>query len=181
MAQWLFSARQRFTPAHPGWRSYLEFSGFTHVAEVVTLDSILCADLVETLLEEDWNHNVQADYRLTWFTDVVYLRQRLPWRADQHQILAMAENPTQQQPVPPGFEFCGFDILDGYDDISVLTNCGQFLGQGSGFTPADINPRGLLPDLHRARKAAAQLRSAFPDDPHCGRCQVWQVARDRTL
>ena len=182
MTNWLFTARQRFAPCQTNnWHSYIQFSGFTHVTEVITLDSILCPDLIDTLIDEDWSHNVQANYRITWFTKLDYLRQRISWRPGKDQLLAILEHPTHIYDVPPAFAFCGFDILDGDDGNSVLTNCGQFLERDAGFTPSDVNQFGLLSDLEHANTVAAKLRSSFPDDPHCRNCRVWQIARDIEL
>lgn len=182
MTNWLFTARQRFTPSRTkGWSSYIEFSGFTHIAEVVTLDYILCPDLIHDLIDEDWSYNVQVDYRITWFTNLAYLRQRISWRTGQDQLLAILETPTHIHTVPAGFKFCGFDILDDQDGNSVLTNCGQFTERDAGFTPSDVNQFGLLSNLDHANTVAAKLRSSFPDEPHCGNCRVWQIARDIEL
>ncbi|MEM7063073.1 MAG: hypothetical protein AAF572_07910 [Cyanobacteria bacterium P01_B01_bin.77] len=95
MLPWLFTARQRFTSSQTlRWHSYIQFSGFTHVTEVITLDSILCPDLIDDPIEEDWSHNVQAPYRITWFTNLTYLRQRITWCTEQHQLLAILEWPN---------------------------------------------------------------------------------------
>ena len=176
MGNWLFTARRRFTSSqHKDWDSYLQFSGFTHVNEVVTLDSMLCQDRIDTLIGADWSYNVQADFRITWFTNVAYLRQRVDWHVGQDQLLAILEAPTYQHDAPQMFEFCGFDIVDDEDGNSVLTNCGQF---SNIFSPSDVNTLGLLSDLNQANAIAAQMRVAFPDEPHCCGCRVWQVARD---
>ncbi len=92
MTNWFFTVRQRFIPSQiEDWQSYIQFSGFTHITEVVTLDSILCPDLIDDLIDEDWFHNVQADFRVTWFTNLAYLRQRIHWRPGQDQLLAILE------------------------------------------------------------------------------------------
>ncbi|MBT9316470.1 hypothetical protein [Leptothoe spongobia] len=179
MPPWLFTARQRFTPSQVNdWHSYLKFSGFAHITEVITLDSILCSDLIDDLIDEDWSHNIQADHRITWFTNLAYLRHRITWRTGQDQLLAILENPTQIHQVPSGFEFCGFDILDDHDSNSVLTNCGPF---PSIFSSSDVNTLGLLSDLEKANTIAAKIRTQFPDEPHCRNCRVWQIARDPKL
>lgn len=176
MPHWLFTARQRFLPSQvQGWQSYIQFSGFIHITEVVTLDNILCPDLIEDITDEDWSHNVQADYRLTWFTNLTYLRQRIDWRLGQDQLLAMVEQPTCVYDVPLNFEFCGFDILDDHDGNSVLTNCGRF---PDIFRPSDVNALALLSDLEQANTVAAKIRMQFPNEPHCRNCQVWQIARN---
>ncbi|MEM9483535.1 MAG: hypothetical protein AAGA83_07560 [Cyanobacteria bacterium P01_F01_bin.116] len=179
MSPWLFTARQRFLPSQgQSWHSYIQFSGFTHITEVVTLDSILCPDLIEDITDEDWSHNFQADYRLTWFKDLAYLRQRIDWRRGQDQLLAMLEQPNRVYDVPLNLEFCGFDILDDHDSNSVLTNCGRFSERDAGFTPSDVNQFGLLSELDHVNTVAKKLRASFPDEPHCGNCRVWQIARD---
>ncbi|MFG6106794.1 hypothetical protein U2F10_31440 [Leptothoe sp. EHU-05/26/07-4] len=179
MTQWMFTARQRFIPPQTqDWHSYIKFSGFTHITEVVTLDYILCPDLIDDLMDEDWSYNVQADCRITWFTNLAYLRQRIRWRIGQDQLLAILEQPTHIHAIPPKFEFCGFDIVDDAEGNSVLTNCGQFSDQDAGFIPSDVNQFGLLSNLDHANAVAAQLRLSFSDDPHCRNCRVWQIARD---
>lgn len=175
MTKWLFTARQRFTSSHTqDWHSYVQFSGFTHITEVVTLDSILCPDLIEALIDEDWSHNVHADCRVTWFTNASYLRQRINWRVGQDQLIATLEQPTYIHQIPTSFEFCGFDIVDDHDSNSVLTNCGLFSGI---FNQSDINTFGLLSDIDQANTIAAQIRAKFPEDSHCRSCRVWQIAR----
>ena len=181
MSDWFFTARKRFIPSQvKDWDSYIRFSGFTHVAEVVTLDNILCPDLIDNLTNEDWSHNVQSDYRITWFTNLSYLRQRILWRMG-YQLLAIRVNPTCVHNLSPVFEFCGFDILDNQDSNSLLTNCGQFTARDAGFTPSDVNQFGLLSDLAHANAVAEKLRSSFPDEPHCCNCRVWQISRDIEL
>jgi len=82
---WLFTARERFGPnTHPdGWHGYLDFSGFQHIQELVSADSILCGDVITELVEEDWDHNVHADNRITLFTDFEYLVRRTGGRSQQ--------------------------------------------------------------------------------------------------
>ncbi|MGD1857922.1 MAG: hypothetical protein ACFB2W_27110 [Leptolyngbyaceae cyanobacterium] len=175
MAHWWFTARQRFMPSQgKDWHSYVQFSGFTHITELVTLDSFLCPDLVENLIDEDWAHNVQVDFRITWFTDFDYARQRVVWRPGKDQLLAVYEQPARLQKVSSPFEFCGFDIVDGDDGNSVLTNCGRF---PQIFMPLDVNQWGLLSDLGQANDIAEKIRASFPEEPHCCRCRVWQIAR----
>jgi hypothetical protein len=179
MINWLFTARERFTPSQiEGWHNYIKFSGFTHITEVVTLDYILCPDLIKDLIDEDWSYNVQVDCRITWFTNPTYLRQRINWHVGQDQLLAILEQPKHLHQVPPKFEFCGFDIVDDDDDNSILTNCGQF---PDVFKPSDVNQFGLLSDLNHTNAIAAQIRATFPDEPHCCNCRVWQIARDVKL
>ena len=176
MTDWLYTARERFTPATADrWADYIAWIGFAHIQELVSLDYMLCADLIDELIDADWSHNVQADFRTTWFHDVDYLRQRCPWRIGRDQIIAMIEQPLVEHPPPPGFTACGFDILDSDDSISVLTNCGPFPGI---IDPNAVNNWGLVPTLATANSIAERIRTEFPEESHCGDCRVWQVSRD---
>ncbi|XZE52888.1 hypothetical protein SH139x_004814 [Planctomycetaceae bacterium SH139] len=176
MSDWIFTARERFTPDDSAaWAKYIAWIGFTAATEIVTLDHVLCPELIDSPTDSDWPHNVQEDYRTTWFHDLAYLRKRCNWRIGQNQIIAMIDAPETELPPPSGFTHCGFDILDGYDSISVLTNCGPFPGL---IDPKSVNSFGLLSSLQVAQSIADKMRIDFPDDPHCCDCVVWQIAQD---
>lgn len=175
MSNWIYTVRERFTSAHGDrWTRYLEWSGVSHVVELVTLDTILCCDRIGDLISEDWAYNVQADFRLTWFTNLDYLRQRSSLQRGRDQLIAAIRQPAVRQQPPSGFIHCGFDILDYEGAISVLTNCGRF---SNIFKPSEVNRWGLIEEIEKAQAIAQQIRSNFPDEPHCHQCQVWQVAR----
>jgi len=74
MPEWLYTLRERLT-ANPQKRfdDYRAFSGFHHITELVTLDSMMCPDLIDELRTEDWEHNVLADFRTELFRDADYL------------------------------------------------------------------------------------------------------------
>lgn len=174
---WFYTARQRFSPHNTqpeSWHGYQTFSGFQHIEELVSADAILCADLIEELVDEDWQYNVHADGRVTWFTDLAYLLHRIDFDPTLHNLLALSEDPHATPSPPDGFMHCGYDILDSDDAVSVLTNCGQF---PSIFAPSLVNCYGLVPELAVAEQIAETIRSAFPDDYHCLDCHVWEIAR----
>ncbi len=175
MILWYYTARKRFSPSTAdGWQSYLDFSGFHDIVELISADQILCPNLIDDIVDDDWDHNVQTDYRIDWFLDCDYLIRRVNFDSRIHNLLALREQPLDVAIVPAGFEQCGFDILDSYDSISVLTNCGQF---SSVFKPSEVNQYGLLEDLARANTVADNLRMQNSGDPHCKDCKVWQIAR----
>lgn len=176
MPHWMFTARKRFTPVDVDvGKRYIAWIGFASVDEIVTLDYSLCSDLIDVPIDSDWVYNVHQNYRTTWFHNLAYLRQRCDWRIGRDQIIAMIDDPKTEQPPPAGFTHCGFDILDGYDSISVLTNCGPF----PDFVQLNsVNAYGLLPSLQLAESVAEAMRTKFPEDSHCCDCVVWQIAHD---
>lgn len=175
MPEWLYTIRERFTPAAAdAWDSYLSFSNFKHITELVTLDSILCPDIVEDLCDEDWNHNVHEDFRTFLFRDGDYLLARQPLDSSRHQVLAVWERPSGTESIPKGYLRCGFDIMDSCFGNSTLTNCGPI---PEAFDPLMVNEFGLLSDCEVAKEVCSKMRQLQPDDPHLGDCEVWLIAR----
>lgn len=175
MSEWLYTLRERFTPETAnGWAEYLEFSGFKHIAELVTLDSLMCPSVMTELVDEDWKHNVHADFRTELFHDPDYLLDRQPLDRSRHQLLAILEAPSGPEHVPAGFSRCGFDIMDAYFGNSTLTNCGPI---PEAFAASEVNAFGLLSDREMAFEVRNRMRRLEPNDPHLGNCEVWYIAR----
>lgn len=175
MPHWLYTIRERFT-SNPRQRfdDYRAFSGFHQITELVTLDSMMCPDLVNELRTEDWEFNVQEDFRTELFRSADYLLSRQPLDRSKHQLLAVLECPPSQLAVPNGFTICGYDIMDSFFGNSTLTNCGPI---PEAFLPADVNEFGLIDDRHKAIAIRDKMKSLGPDDDHLGDCQVWLIAR----
>jgi hypothetical protein len=134
----------------------------------------MCPDLIDELRTEDWDHNVQEDFRTELFRDANYLLSRQPLDASKHQLIAALECPPAGLVIPNGFTVCGFDIMDSYFDNSTLTNCGPL---PEAFTPTEVNNLGLIDDRDRAFAIRDSMRTLQPDDPHLGDCEVWLLAR----
>jgi hypothetical protein len=171
----MFAAHFKFGPASgDSWTSYIEWSGLTHISEIVSTGEILCPTVIEQLIDEDWKHNIHEDYKVFFFRDFEYLKSRVGYDPTRHNLLAITERPTSDPCRLDGFEFCGYDILDSYDSVSVLTDCGGF---PEIFNATEVNRFGLLGDLSRANEIAADIRAANPDDAHCFDCRVWSLSR----
>ncbi len=175
MTRWLFTVRERLTPDMTvRWDSYCNFSGFHNIAELVTLDSIMCPDVIGELRDNDWQHNVHENCRTELFRDPDYLLTRQQLDPRLHQLLAVHEHPDGAESIPGGFTFCGYDIMDFYFGNSTLTNCGPI---PEAFTPREVNRYGLISNLQDALKIRDTMRKLQPDDPHLGKCDVWVVAQ----
>lgn len=176
MNDWLYTVRERFHPnIASGWIDYLTFSGFQNITEMITLDQMLCPNIVIENVDEDWNHNVLEDFRITLFRNAEYLRTRQPLDAARHQILGIFERPNGSEQIPSGFTHCGYDIMDSYVGNSALTNCGQI---PEAFAPSLVNQFGLISDRATATRVRDKLRQLKPNDPHLGACEVWRIARE---
>lgn len=73
----VYSAVKQFDPACGGaWQKYTAWSGLKQLREVVSLDLILCPTVFEDLIAEDWEHNVQENFKITLFHDLDYVVRR---------------------------------------------------------------------------------------------------------
>jgi hypothetical protein len=172
----VFVANRKFdADAGARWAGYLVWSGLHQLQELVSLDTVLCPTVPEQLEAEDWEHNVQADYQISYFRSLEYLRKRVAGEPGLN-ILAVLQNPSPadlESVELPGFRFLGFDLLDVHGDISALSNCGGFEGVFAG---SELSEHGLLPGLPRAYEVQHGLSTAYPDEPHA-RCDVWAIWR----
>ena len=172
----LYTAVERFDPADgERWREYVEWSGLTHLREVVSLDLMLCPTRFRDLTPGDWEHNVQEDYKIGLFHDLDHVvRRSAP--AARASVLALMQNPTEAEVrsfTDPRFVFRGFDLVELQTGVSALVNCGGF---DRAFAPTELSDCGLLADHARALTVRERLRAEYPDEPHAN-CDVWAVWR----
>ena len=156
------------------WKGYAAWLGKPELPRVITLDHMLCAPLVKDFEDDDWQHNVQADFLLDLFHDFKYLKQRTS-SFQRRNLLAVIANPKPHE-MPQGeaplFNFAGFDIVDMQMSASAILNCG---GYPDIFSIDQLSSKtGLLQDYGRACKIRDTLRERFPDEHHA-QCRVWAI------
>src|SRR4026209_1102755 len=96
----LYIATERFDPGRGlEWDRYVAWSGLTQLREVVSLDAMLCPRVVEEILPDDWDHSVNEDFMLDYFTDLEYLVERIGGMAGRN-LLCVYRNP-KTTPSPP--------------------------------------------------------------------------------
>jgi hypothetical protein len=175
VAKPLYTAAQRFDPSSESWSKYIAWRKLPQLREVVSLDQSLCPNLFLELMPQDWEHNVNADFRTHFFYDLDYVVRRAEGKPVN--VLAIAEEPTASDVVSiqdSRFELCGFDLLDETFDISSLTNC---MGFERALRDDDISEQGLITDYGRACDVRDQLRREYPDESHahCRMFAVWRL------
>ncbi len=76
----MFAACQKFdSRCGDSWSQYIEWSGFHHIQEIVSIDTMLCPSLIDTLIDDDWKFNIHADYRVYFFHNLEYLKRRIKY------------------------------------------------------------------------------------------------------
>jgi hypothetical protein len=175
-----FIATERFGPANgEAWHKYVAWSGLAHLAEVASLDPMLCPRILGELRDDYWPHIVNEDFMLDFFIDLDFMMAQLSAAATMN-ILCVFRNP----PAQPGrtrksrqLRLPGYDLVDVQGSASALTNCGGF---PDVFDNAELSACGLIPVHSRATQIQARLRELHPQEPHAD-CHVWAIFRRSAL
>ncbi len=177
----VYTAVERFGPAcGERWASFIAWSGLTQLREVVSLDGLLCPTVFGELTDEDWGHNVQEDFKLTFFHDLDHVLGRVAGDGPVN-VLALMQNPTDEEVrsfADRRFAFRGFDLVELQTGISALVNCGGVHGGrfDKAFSHTDLSDCGLLTELATALSAQRRLREEYPNEHHAN-CDVWAIWR----
>jgi hypothetical protein len=175
----VYSAVQRFDSAcGDKWVNFIAWSGLTQLREVVSTDIILCTTVFRELADEDWQHNVQEDFKITLFHDLDYVLSKVVGDV-RVNVLALLQNPTDDYVRSFSdlrFVFRGFDLVELQTGISALVNCSGF---DKVFARADLSDCGLLTDHTQALSVQSRLPVEYPDEPHAD-CDVWAMWQMKT-
>jgi len=172
--QKLYVATERFSPTDSdGWDSYIAWSGLTQLVEVVGLDAMLNPPIL-TMKETYWDHVVEEDFMLDYFTDLDFLRSELAGH-ERINLIGTIRRPSGDvsRLAWDGFEFLGYDLLDQHNSTSALTNCGGF---SETFRNDELSDRGLIVDYDRAMEICIGLKRANPLERHAD-TNIWAIFR----
>ena len=177
MTEPLFIAGERFGPTDgEKWLKYFEWAKIPALKEVVSLDNCLCAHLVNNdLTDEDWNHIVNADFRLDYFLHLDYLLNRIS-DIKRRNVLGLYRNPESHIEIAPAagnFHFAGYDLIEEQTQISALVNCGGF---PKAFSNEELNPFGLISEYRRASEVKKLLVEKHPEESHAD-CELYAIWR----
>ena len=134
----IYSAVQRFDPTcNDKWTQFIDWCGLTQLCEVVSLDGILCPSVIviDELTAEDWQHNVNENFKCDLFHDLEYLLAKVAG-IDRVNVLALMQNPTEDEVrafSDNRFIFRGFDLVELQTGISALVN----LADEGGINPGE--------------------------------------------
>jgi len=175
MNQPWYIATESFSPQDgEKWKGYVAWSGLAHLEEVVTLDQMLCPTLLPEIKDNFWPHIVNQDFLLDYFVDLEFLLAQVA-NVSKKNILCVVKEPDAEiaERLDARFQLVGFDLLDTDTGTSALVNCGGF---PRAFRNDELNTKGLLSSLSRAREVQTSLRAEYPEEQHA-QCDVWQVSR----
>lgn len=183
--KFLYTARNTFDKtsdeAGLSWDKYIEWSKLTHLTELVSLDGILNAVLVEPDYEnaDDWDCiHIVEQHQTGFFTTLDFVFNRLKPKG-KFNLLTLVFEPDQdcKNANLEDYEFVGYDLLDQNFSISALTNCGGF---DETFLPTDLNDKGLIDEFTKAYDIKKRLLANNPEEYHAD-TNVIAVWRHRTI
>jgi len=161
---------EKFGPQdHEKWASYTQWRKLPQLTSFDSLDGILRPDLFHPESEEDWRNCVNEDFKLSLITNLAYAKKVSVRFSDVDLVGVEIELDDGYE---AGSGLLGFDIIDGYCGVSLLTNWGS--DEEAIMTPY-IMPNGLLGNLAQSLAIRNTLRERFPKDSHACACQVWAV------
>lgn len=162
----LYTIVESFSPADgEKWSSYCEWRG-KNFERFDSIDGMLRPNLFEKLGENDWAYIVNENFMLHLITDLEHAKKKnkeiekgilLELRLDKHS--------------PEDDRFRGFDIIDGYFDISLLTNFGNDIE----YVNKAIESNGLISDFQIAEGIYAKLKNEFRNDAHVEDCHIISI------
>jgi hypothetical protein len=165
---------ERFGPEDGDrWQNYLEWRGL-NLSSFDSMDGILRPDLFKPESDEDWRNCVNEQFKLNLITNLEYARGILD-RYD-NSVLVGVEIELQEG-YNPEDGLLGFDIIDSYCDVSLVTNWGT---DEESIINNYVMNNGLIGALGRALQIRDLLRKEFSEDSHAENCEVWAVYRVNT-
>ena len=150
------------------WKRYLYWRGL-NLTKFDSADAILRPDLFAPDSDEDWQHCLNENFKLSIITDLDYARRIL--KRYGNSVLIGVEIEIEEGYAPKA-KFLGYDIIDGYCDVSLITNWGT---DDEGLINNHVMFNGLISDQVQVFKIRNKLRADYPEDSHAEACEVWAI------
>ena len=165
-----FRSKRKYDPTtndNLSWEKYKEWSRLYHLDELVSLDGMLNKDVVAPNYdsEEDWkNIHVVDSVQTGFYNTLEYVLNKIAFN-NQFNLLAIEIEPNEERSNCnlEDYEFIGYDLLDQDYSTSALTNCGGF---DESFLPSDLNNKGLINNLEKAKFIQKNLIDNNPEEHH---------------
>lgn len=163
-----YKVLEYFGPQREGWASFIKGHYIKNFSCFDSVDSILCPSKFTPQSQEDWENCVGEDYMIEYITNLDFALKVHKKYPDSRLVgLERGQCPQAQT-------FKGYDILDGYSDISLITNWGPH-DKDHALKNFDIQDNGLISNYKIAEDAVQKLTSEHGFDAHVKDCQIWAV------
>jgi hypothetical protein len=147
------------------WSSYIAWRGI-HFERFDSLDGMLRQNLFTPETVEDWDHVVCENFMLSYLTNFDYARE-VHARIGIGSLMRF----TYSEHDESHGGFLGYDIIDGYCHVSLLTNWGNDVE----IVNRSLASNALVPTLAEVECIYDFLTSNHSDDPHVKGCRIVSV------
>ncbi|GAB4188905.1 MAG: hypothetical protein Tsb002_15530 [Wenzhouxiangellaceae bacterium] len=171
MPDMLFKIIEPFGPsAGAAWDQYVQWRKF-HFTAFDSIDGMLRPSLFVPETAEDWENCINADYRTDLITSLDYAKTLLT-KYEKADLIGVQPDINAESRLAE--HLLGFDIIDGYSDVSLLTNWGA---EDIDVINRQLQPNGLIGDAESALELRDYLQNHYPNDSHAACCSVWAIYR----
>lgn len=163
----LYTIVKSFSEANgDSWTSYCKWRGI-QFESFDSIDGLLKPSLFEPTTKEDWNHVVNQDYMTHYITDFDYASQKHRENGKRSCLLSLSfDNHEENNP-----QFLGYDLIDGYFDISLLTNWGN----DCKIINQQISLNGLISTYKVIKEIRDYLITTYKNDSHVDSCSIVSI------
>jgi hypothetical protein len=168
----LYTIIESFSPTNGDkWTSYCAWRGI-HFERFHSIDGILRPNLFTQLIDEDWAHIVNADYMLHFITDWDYAIKKQS-EIGRGELVGVAFDQHDENAV----DFLGFDLIDSYFDVSLLTNWRNDVD----IINCSISANGLVCSSSSIKNIQHELLRSFGSDPHIEGCKIVSIYKPNNI
>lgn len=147
------------------WISYCQWRGLAFTG-FDSIDGILRPSLLSDLEGEDWNHIDHENFRVHLITDYDYAVQK-HYQIGQGDLVGLKFSEHDESDP----RFLGFDLIDGYYDVSLLTNWGNDVDSIN----RSLSPNALILSCQTVMEIQQELLRTSNTDPHVEGCQIVSI------
>ena len=147
------------------WTNYLEWRAMDF-ERFDSLDGMLRKSLFTPESVEDWDHVVCENFMIDYLTDFEYAH-RSHARIGTGSLMGFSYSGHDES----DGGFLGYDIIDGYCDVSLLTNWGNDVE----VVNRALGSNALVPKLAQIERIHEFLTSNHGDDNHVEGCRIVSV------
>ena len=162
----LYSIIETFGPENgDSWQNYcswrqIEFERFD------SIDGMLRPNLFSEIEDSDWSHIVNENYMLHLITDLEFANYKREQIGSGSIVGVLTDAHDEHNP-----HFCGYDVIDKYWDVSLLTNWGSDIS----LINKRIRPNALLAHIGVAKEVHEYLLAEYSTDDHVADCQIVSI------
>jgi len=151
------------------WTSYCAWRGI-QFERFDSIDSILRPSLCQKPEKDDWSHIVNENFMLHYFTDFDYAaaKQTKIGKGDLVGVEFHDHDEASQ-------DFLGFDLIDSYHDVSVLTNWGNDVE----IVNRAISKTGLIYTRASIEEVRRELLRSHGNDAHVAGCEIVSIYKSK--